>query len=205
MVLDVRAAQQHGDTLMMQQFRDLVILTVLRPAEAIEQIKAMHLPVRVSWALLVLGVMLSTVAIFARVLIFPVEIFPGVMFLDVVTPFGLFVTMTIVAATSAALLTFAGRQLGGQGTFATVLTYVAWLQIMRAVVEGAGLIVSFASFSLAVLAINLAGLYGIWIILQFQKGAHEFDSIGRALGSLVLTFVGLVMVISLLVAPFISV
>ena len=190
---------------MMQQFRELVTLTILRPAEAMVQILAMQLPIRISWVLLVVGVMLSTVAIFARVLLFPVEIFPGVMFLDVVTPFGLFVTMTIVAATSAGLLTFAGRQMGGQGTCAQVLTYVAWLQVMRAVVEGAGLIVSFASFSLAVLAINLAGLYGIWIILQFQKVTHGFESIGRALGSLVLTFVGLVMVISLLVAPFISV
>lgn len=185
--------------------RDLVILTILRPAEAMAQIKAMQLPLRLAWVILVIGVMLSTVAIFARVLIFPVEIFPGVLFRDVVTPFGLFVTMTLVATASAGLLTFAGRQLGGEGSFVTVLTYVAWLQVMRAVVEGAGLIVSFVSFELAVLAINLAGLYGIWIILQFQKGAHGFDSLGRTLGSLILTFVGLVVVISLLVAPFISV
>jgi hypothetical protein len=190
---------------MMQQFRELVTLTVLRPAEAMAQIKAMQLPIRIAWVVLVIGVMLSTVAIFARVLVFPVEIFPGVLFLDVVTPFGLFVTMTIVAGASAVLLTYAGRQLGGSASFTTVLTYVAWLQVMRAVVEGAGLIVSFASFQLAVLAINLAGLYGIWIILQFQKVSHGFDSVGRALGSLVLTFVGLVLVISLLVAPFISV
>lgn len=190
---------------MIQHFRELVLLTIQRPAEAMAQIMAMQLPIRTSWVVLVVGVMLSTIAIFTRVLIFPVEIFPGVLFLDVVTPFGLFVTMTVVAATSSGILTFAGRQLGGQGTFANALAMVAWLQVMRAVVESAGLIVSFASFNLAVLAINLAGLYGIWIILQFQRVSHGFDSLGRAFGSLVLTFVGLVMVISLLVAPFISV
>lgn len=190
---------------MMQTFKDLVALTVVRPAEAMAQILALDLTVRLSWVVLVIGTMLSTLAIFARVLAFPVELFPGVMFLDVVTPFGLFVTLTIVAATSAVLLTFSGRYLGGQGSFATVLSYVAWLQVMRAVVEGLGLLVSFASFGLAVLAINLAGLYAIWIILNFQRVAHGFETNGRTIGSLVLTFVGILVVVSLLLAPFISV
>ena len=190
---------------MFDRFKELVALTVFRPAEAIGQIVAMQLPTRISWPVLMLGVMLSTLAIFSRALLNPVELLPGVQFLDVVTPFGLFVTMTIVAAATAALLTMAGRQLGGQGSFAMVLSYVAWLQVMRAVVEFAGLILSLVSIELAIIGINLAGLYAVWIILHFQKVAHGFENMGRAFGSLILSFVGILLVISLLVAPFISV
>ena len=53
---------------MFDRFKELVTLTILRPAEAIGQIVAMQLPTRISWSVLVLGVMLSTLAIFSRAL-----------------------------------------------------------------------------------------------------------------------------------------
>ena len=190
---------------MMDRFRDLVVLTVLRPAEAIEAILALKLPVRVSWAVLVLGLLTSTVMIFLRAMLHPIEVLPGVLFLDAVTPFGLFTTMILVAASGAALLTFSGRQIGGEGRFAQVLAFVAWLQVMRAVVETLALVMSFVAFGLSVIAINLAGLYGLWILLHFQNRTHGFNSLLRAGGSLALAFVGMVVIATVFVAPFISV
>lgn len=187
-----------------RQLQNLVILTVTKPAEAIVALQLMRMPLQLGFMVLSLASVLNSLLISTRDYLIPTEIANGVGLLDLVSPFNLVVAFFVVATASSVILTVAGRVLGGQGRFSDVLGFIAWLQIMRFLVEVIGFALMLISPALAALGLYMAGLYGLWIVLNFQNGAHGFDSLGKAAGSLVLAFFAIVILVSVLVLPFLS-
>lgn len=188
-----------------QQLRSLVVLTISRPADAIVALRALDIPYRTYWTLLALACVSNAIVTTFRAMLVPEPIAEGIAFIDLISPFQLLTTFLVVAVTSAVFLTSAGRLMGGQGKFPEVLGFIAWLQLMRFLAECAALVIMLASPNLAAFGSYLAGIYGIWIVLHFQNHTHGFQSLPKAAGSLVLSFFGIVLVLSVMVFPFISI
>ena len=186
-------------------FQELLKTTFLRPFEAMEMIKALGLDLRRVISIAVLGILAVTVTTFLWSLAHPIEIIPGVQLADVASPFRVVLPMAIVTAVLALFITVGGRILGGQGDFVTSLALISWLQIFQSIVRLGALVLSGLSLEIALILMNIMGLYEIWIIVQFQKSAQGFDNGWRAFGSLVLTFFAVVMTVSVLIAPFLNI
>lgn len=178
--------------------KDLFRETIFDPAGAGRRIVALDIAPNTGWMLLGLATVLNTLLFFAMNLLFPA---PGAMpfhFLEV--PWLVALTMFVAVTISVIALYWSGRILDGQGRFGDILAMVAWLQIMRVAVQVATLVLSLVAPMIGALLAFGAGLYGIWILIQFVNVAQGFASIGKAVMSVVLTMVALVMMLSLMLS-----
>lgn len=172
--------------------------TIFEPASAGRRIVAMNLPVQAGWMLLGLATALNTLLFFAMNILFPAPDTLPFLFLSV--PMRVAMVMFVAVAIAVFSLYMSGRMLGGQARFSDLLAMIAWLQIMRVAVQVATILLSFfAPFFGALLAFG-AGIYGIWILIQFTNVAQGYGAVSKAVMNVVLTMVGLVMILSLLLS-----
>ncbi|MBR9844347.1 MAG: hypothetical protein GYB25_14395 [Rhodobacteraceae bacterium] len=178
--------------------KDLFRETILDPAEAGRRIMALNMPVNAGWMLLGLATVLNTLLFFTMDALFPAP--DALPFLFLTVPWRVALTMFVAVSVSVVALALSGRILDGQGRFGDLLAMVAWLQMMRVALQVVTILLTlFAPLIGALLAFG-AGIYGIWILIQFVNVAQGFKSIGKAVMNVVLTMVALVMILSLLLS-----
>lgn len=182
----------------MQWLKPLFLDTIYRPAEAAQAVLNFKLTAGEGVTALALASCLNSIAFFITLIVFPPEqALPLTAFL---TPISMAAMIFVVMSGSAVLLHWAGRTLKGAASFTDILSLVAWLQFMRFTVQVAGFVFMIFLPGLATIVMMLAGLYGVWILLNFLNVAQGFASLGRAAMVLILSFVGLTVALSILLS-----
>lgn len=88
-------------------------------------------------------------------------------------------------------LFFVGRALGGTGTFPATLGIVVWLEVLGLGVRAMQAVAAiFSGAAESLIAIG-GTVYLLWCLVRFTNELHGFDSMGKAVGTLVLVFVGI--------------
>lgn len=181
----------------MDQVKALVIETLLNPAQAARAVLGYAVPPRAIWlALILIGVLNG---------LYYSMLLPGLASAGLISPqlisAPLVVTLFIVLVFfgMVGLTTLAGRFLGGTGDFEQIGKMTVWLQALRFAAQVAISVLSLAVPFLGWIASTVLGLWGLWIVFNFVAAAHAF-SIPKAVGALVMTFFGLVMILSILSA-----
>ena len=183
---------------MIEVLRTLFLATVYRPAEAAAMLMGHGVDRATGWMILGLAVILNTLAYFLSITLFPIP--PGTPVPLPVTP--LMVATVLGAVTVIFVFAFywVGRAIGGRGRFDDILLMMGWLQYMRLAVQLASLVLMLFLPGLAKLFVMAAGLYGVWVVINFLTVAHGFDGPGKAVMMLVLTMMGLTVGLSILLS-----
>ncbi len=117
-----------------------------------------------------------------------------------VTPFA----YAMILGSSLVLLVFAlyftGQALGGTGAFTGALTIVIWLEVLAMCVRLAQVFLSLFVPGLG-LTLSLLGMAILfWSLLNFINELHAFNSIGKALLTLVLAVFGISLGVALILS-----
>ncbi|WP_299041978.1 YIP1 family protein [uncultured Tateyamaria sp.] len=98
-------------------------------------------------------------------------------------------------------LVWAGRALGGQGSFADMLALLTWLQALRAAAQALVLVLSLIVPAIAGLVALVVAVVAFWLLLHFISAALRFESLFRAFGLLLVVlaglFIGMMMLVTL--------
>jgi len=167
---------------------DLVWLTLRNPTAASERILGLQLGRNILWPGLILASALNTIFFSLGNLLFPAAAAPGFF----ASPLAMFVLLTGVLVLTIHALFWTGKMLGGEGELGDLLALMVWLQALRVLVQIAVIVLLLIAPMMSVLASLIAGVWGIWILLNFIKVAFRFPSLGKAAGVLLIATVGLV-------------
>ena len=178
-------------------WQSLFLETLRRPGEAAEQVLAMPLSRMELYLALVAGAALNASITGGTMLLFPLpDAWPTFMS----QPLVYFVIVAGGLVLFSHALTWTGRGMGGEGTIDDILKLMIWLQFVRIALQVLGVVLMIvlpqlgALYYIAVMALSL------WIVLHFVQAGHRLGSLGGAALVLFVTFVGLVLGLSLLLA-----
>ncbi|KPA22537.1 Yip1 domain protein [Shimia sp. SK013] len=185
---------------MKKQLIQLFGLTIRDPAQAAQVLSNIRFDRMTGWTILALAVTLNTLVYFLSITLFPAPVEMSIPLLS--QPY----LVWFMLGSSTVIFVFAfywvGHSLGGRASFDTILLMVGWLQYMRLAVQVASLVLMILSPSLAQMFVMAAGLYGVWILLNYLKEAHGFETFGKAIGVIVLSAVGLTVGLSVFLSLF---
>ncbi|MEP2532531.1 YIP1 family protein [Shimia sp.] len=174
---------------MIEFLRQLVMLTIYRPAQAATLLAGQNMPRETSWSILALAIILNTLTYFLSTALFPVPTEIAMPLLTSPTLVCLILGSVVVMFVFAFF--WVGRALGGKAAFDNILLMMAWLQYMRLIVQLIALVLMVFLPGLAQIFVMATGLYGAWIVVNFMNVAHQFNSLGKSLMMLILTLIGM--------------
>ncbi|WP_375172847.1 YIP1 family protein [Pseudooceanicola sp.] len=183
----------------MDRVKSLAIETVLSPAKAAGQVLATPVPSQAVWLGLALIAVLN--GLYYSLLL------PGLADAGLISaqlagaPVMVTLFILVVFFGMVALTTVCGRVLGGTGDLDHVAKMTVWLQALRFAAQVAISLISIVVPFLGWIASTALGLWGLWIIFNFVAVAHAF-TIPKSIATLVMTFIGMVLVLSILSAVF---
>ncbi len=156
------------------------------PAGTARRLAAMKLDMSTLWSMVALVTVLSVLVLVAGLYLSPVE-----AAMVMATPF----TLCVILGASLVMMVFAlqltGRVLGGKGTFSAAILLVVWWQAMALVIQ----IVQTAMLLIlpqAAGVVTLAGLaWLVFALLHFVNVLHGFDSLVKALGTVIIGVLGI--------------
>jgi hypothetical protein len=176
----------------------LLLLTLRAPASAARLLVTLHLSRPVLWQILALVTIVSVLIVALSPGPMP-EAGPAAGPQPVqLSPFA----YAAILAASLVMLVFAlhftGGALGGTGSFAGALTLVIWLEVLATAVRLVQTVAMFVSPALGGL-VSLLGLALLfWTLINFINVLHSFESLGKAVLTLLLAVVGISLGISLI-------
>ena len=91
-----------------------------------------------------------------------------------------------------------GGMMDGQAAQRDILLVITWLQVLRLVLQIAVLVLSLISAGLSALLVFVASIWGLYILAAFLKVAHRYDTMIKAVGLMLLSFLAIVIGMSLL-------
>ena len=178
---------------------EMILLSIKDPAEAARRLIAWNLSREVLWTGLALAAVVNTLLFSLSGLLMPGPAMVMPLFQSPLIYLGMVsvgLVLTVVA------IYWAGRILGGRGALTDVLVVVLWLQVLRVLVQVVTLVLSLTIPMLAMLLVLAATVLGIYILLHFVDQAHRLNSLPRAGGVLILSFVLMAVALSVLLALF---
>ncbi|WP_127112038.1 YIP1 family protein [Shimia sediminis] len=180
---------------MISFLRALLIQTIYAPADAGRSIIGINLPREAAWMALLLAAIINTFVYFTNLTLFPL---PDDFWMPVIrTP----VTYLAASFSLTTVMIFAlfwiGRFLEGQAQLPDLVSLMAWLLCVQSLADVAFLVLFVFVPMLAGLFSMAAALYGIWILINFITVAQGFPDRGKAVLTIVLALVGLVVGMSL--------
>lgn len=175
--------------------RSLLVQTIYAPADAARAIISINLPREAAWMALIVSAILNTLIYFLNMALIPL---PEDIWLPVIrTP----ITYLMMSFSLTTMMVFAlfwtGRSLQGQAQLASIVSLVAWLVCLQSLADLAFVVLFIFIPMLAGLFSMAAALYGIWILINFITVAHGFPDKSKAVLTIVLALVGLIVGFSL--------
>ena len=165
----------------------LTAQTLRDPRGAARALLALRLNTSVLWPALALIAVLNAGLHGFTLLILPSpQMLPGVLGSPLL--FALFLAGGMVISTF--LLTWIGQALGGKAQLDEILVLVVWVQMLRLALQAVVVLLYFVLPGLADLAAIVAGIFGLWIMINFMDEAQGFGSIGKSILVLVLATLG---------------
>ncbi|WP_264213552.1 YIP1 family protein [Leisingera thetidis] len=169
------------------------LLTIKSPRDAAQRILAQNWPREALWTAFLLSVVLNTCVYTLQQVLFPL---PPEVLLPRFAPGAYFAVVLVLQLSFIAMLSTTGRWLGGQGSLASLLALVTWLQLLQAGLNGAIVAVFLVLPALAALLNIAANIVVFFILLHFVNAAHRFGSVWRSLG--VVLMASMILVFALL-------
>jgi len=183
-------------------WRQMVIMSITKPAEAARVLMAMQIPSQALWTGLALVAVLNTALFTLSNLLMPgpsplPAIFNSPILYLAIVMAGL--TLTIYG------LFFVGRLFGGKGSVADIMVLIVWMQALRVLAQAATLVLVMTVPFLAMIVVFAAALVGVYMLVHFVDQAHRFGSVGRAalvlIASVLAIVVGLSLIVTLIGGP----
>lgn len=185
---------------MTAQLKELFWLTILNPAQAAQILRQVTVDRATGWMILVLAVALNTLAYFGSIAIFPVP--AEISFPLLTRPFLVFGMLGLTTTLFVFGFFWVGKVLEGSASFETILLMVGWLQFMRLAVQLASVVLMLVLPGLSQLFVMAAGLYGLWVVINFLKVAHGFETLGKAVAVVIFSALGLTVGLSVVLSLF---
>lgn len=180
-----------------QSLKDLAIVTVKDPQTAARQLIAMDLDRGTLWLALFLMAVLNTLLHgLSNLLVQGPSPIPAVFDSPAVYFFFVAGGLVLIVVT----LFWAGRAFGGEARMEDIMVIIAWLQFMRVLVQIVALILLVTIPVLSAVLVLAAAIIGLWILVHFVNQAHQFDSLGKSVGVLIVAFIGMVLGVSVLLS-----
>ncbi|THH38556.1 YIP1 family protein [Aliishimia ponticola] len=173
----------------------LFVQTLRAPADAAQTVLAQDVAPRDVYQGLVAGAAMNAVLTGTMAALFPL---PPEWPAFLTSPFLYFMVMAGGLLLFVHVLTWSGRIVGGQGVLAGLLKLMVWLQFVRVALQAIGVLLLIALPPLGSLYYLVMTVLSLWIVLNFIKVGHGLSSIGGALLALFITFVGLIVALSML-------
>ena len=173
----------------------LLAQTFYAPANAARLIAGMKLSSEAGWMALLLATIFNTVIYFANMSLVTI---PPDFWLPVIRSplvyLGLSFSFTAVMVIG---LQWVGRVQGGTSSLSLVAVLVAWLLTVQCLADVVFLLLLVFLPTVAGLFSMAAGLYGLWILLNFIQVAHGFARKGKAVVTIFLALIGVMMGLTL--------
>lgn len=174
--------------LTMQSIAGMIRETLRDPAQAARDLTATRYDRGTLWSALALVTVLSVLLLAGMQYLFAAPPTPG-------APGVLPLTYALILGSTLVVMVFAvyyvGRSLGGQGTFPDTLLLIVWFQVISIFVQlvqvTAILIVPFLAAFVSIIGI----VWLFYCLLTFINVLHGFDSYLKALGTFVMSILGI--------------
>ena len=167
----------------------LVGQTIQDPAGMAGRIVSLRLPHAVGWTALGLVTVLTVLAIAIEGMI-PGR--PPVMADIGGSPFIDTLFLGSMTTVFIFVLYYAGRAMGGQGTFGSTLLIMTWFQVIVFFLVLVQLLAVIIVPTLAVFVSMIGFGIQLWCLMHFLNVLHGFDSLGKAFGLFALSILGFV-------------
>ncbi|MDO5631940.1 MAG: Yip1 family protein [Paracoccus sp. (in: a-proteobacteria)] len=176
----------------------LALLTFRNPARAVQALRSLNLPMPARWMALALVVSLSALLTWGASMLFPVSVDTG-MNDAVAQPLMVAGVQFAVLSLAAFLMAAVGRSFGGTGTFPDALLLMTWIEFILLVVQTAQVVLMLLFPIIASLMWLVAAGIFVWLMVQFTKALHGFDSAAKVALGMIMTFLaaGMVMAVVL--------
>lgn len=176
---------------------NLAVLTVTTPAEAARRLLALNPGREVLWLAFFLAVVLNGlvqlgidvfVTIPSAERLAETVAVPNAELLTEPEP----IPLTLVKSAGGTLLSifaflYVGRFLGGTGTFNGIMALTVWLQYLQIAALLISLVVSIALPVMMVMLVLATALLSLYITLHFLNEAHQFGSLLKSFGVILLS------------------
>lgn len=183
---------------MIGALRHLLIQTIYAPAEAARLIITLNPSRETGWMMLLLATILNTFAYSANMALVTV---PEDFWIPVIASPMIYLTLSLsFTVVMVFCLYWIGRVQNGKAQLPVLVALLAWLLMVQSLADFAFLVLLVFVPMLASLFSMAAGLYGLWILLNFIQVAHDFPSKGKAALTIVLAIVGLMVGFSVFIS-----
>lgn len=179
----------------------LLKLTFQAPRQAAALLMKLGLPDNARWAALVLMAVASALVMYAVSEVAPTvgpdgEVLPtpGPFFWAGMVGFGMGMT--------AMLAYGVGRWRGGRGSMSDAVLLVAWLQVVQLALVAVQMLLLVVMPPLAAVLEIASVVIFLWLLSNFVAELHGFASVGRVAGGVLMTFVVMVIVMTVVLLPF---
>lgn len=107
-------------------------------------------------------------------------------------------TMFLIGALvlTIVVLSWVGQLMGGKAAVKDILALIAWLQLLRLVVQLALIVLMLALPLAGLILVLVASVWGLVILVVFMDEAHEFGNVFKAAGAVTLGFLGVLVGLS---------
>jgi len=173
----------------------LMVLTFRDTRSAAQVLNAMRLNRGILWSMLFLISILTVLTLELSLVFYPA---------DATAPFGSVSPFALTAVVGSALtitvfsLYFAGQMLGGTGRFPAALLVTIWWQAIAIVMQLVQTVALLFSPLLTSLVTLGALVFSIYCLIVFINEMHGFNSLAKALGAVVIAFLGILFGLSLI-------
>lgn len=166
-------------------FVDLAMLTLTNPAQAARRLLDMRPGREVLWLAFSLAVVLQGLVQLGIVHFVPI---PAGESAPPPTPalLGLLQTAGTMLLSVGAFL-FVGRFLGGRASFDDILTLTIWLQYLQIAAMVVTLVITIVLPFLLLMFILATAVISLYVTLHFLNEAHQFGSLAKSFGVIVLS------------------
>ena len=180
-------------------FKDLVRQSLFAPSDAARQLLALRLPRQWLWmALALMSVLNAIIYSIALRMSGPMDPMSAAMIPPIFhSPvlFTLFLLGGLVITVFT--LTWVGQSMGGTGQLGDILVLLAWMQVLRLLLQVAVTVLGLVSGSLSALLVFAGSIWGIVILTGFIDTAHGFGNWFKSLGVMILA--GIAMGVGLMI------
>lgn len=169
--------------------------TLRDPAAMARQIKNLHLPHQVGWMALCAITALTIVAVYLE------SMLPGMGDIGLGIGGRPFIDAIFLGAMTVILifvLYYAGRAMGGSGTFGATLLMMTWFQAVVFVLIAIQLISSLIAPGVSAVVALIALALQMYCLIHFLNVLHGFDSLPKAAGLFFVSVFGLVLGLALI-------
>ncbi|WP_372885028.1 YIP1 family protein [Shimia sp.] len=176
----------------------LLVQTIYAPAQAARLIAGLKLPPEAGWMALALAGVFNTLVYFANMAMvdLPVDFWIPV----IRSPLVYLILSLSFTTVMVFCLYWVGRVQGGRAELSLLVTLVAWLLAVQSLADLLFLVLLVFVPMLASLFSMAAGLYGLWIFLNFVQIAHGFPGKGQAVVTILLALIGLMTGLTLFIS-----